>query len=506
MYKKTLSAVLVILLFLTVGCTSIATEEIQNSAAEQNETTKIARISKVPKYVFMFIGDGMSNSQINAAQIYNGNNTPGEVDTKNLNFTQFPITGVVTTHDSTSFVPDSASTATSLSTGVKTHSGVIGLEADKTTVAENIAERLKEEKEMKIGVVSSVSINHATPAAYYAHIDSREKYYDIALQLADSGFDYFGGGAINDPTGENGDQKDAYEIIKEAGYTIPKTKEEILGLDSSSGKVYAPSPVLQDSNSLPYAIDAKKENLTLKDFVQKGIDVLDNENGFFLMTESGKIDWTSHANDGKTVIDEVNAFDEAIQVALDFAKEHPEETLILVTGDHETGGMTIGYAATGYDTAFSILENQKMSFIAFDELIAQEKEKNPNLTFEEVMPLITENFGLLKPSEGNSEENPMVLTDSEYQRLQDAFVETMKPVEKRTENEETMLLYGGYEPLSVTITHIINNKAGIGWTTYSHTGTPVSVYATGAGAKTFAGSYDNTEVFDKLVEVMGLEQ
>lgn len=502
MYKKSLSMVLIVImiLLLAVGCAQ--TTDV--STNDYNENSQIDDTSKEPKYVFMFIGDGMSNTQINAAQIYKGNNTSGEVDTKDLDFTEFPVVGMITTHDSTSFVPDSASTATSLSTGVKTHSGVIGLEVDKTTVAENIAEKLKNEKDMKIGIVSSVSINHATPAAYYAHIASRNDYYDIALQLANSGFDYYAGGAINAPTGDNEDQKDAYNIIKEAGYTIPETKEEILALDNTSGKVYAQSPVLQDSNALTYAIDSKEGDLNLKDFVKKAIDVLDNEKGFFLMTESGKIDWTSHANDARTAIDEVIAFDESIKVALDFAEEHPDETLIIVTGDHETGGMTIGYAATGYDTAFNILDDQKMSFVAFNELLSGKKEENSNLTFKDVMPLITENFGLVEPSKGNPEENPKVLTENEYKKLQDAFAETMKIPEERTKNEETAVLYGNYEPLTVTITHIINNKAGIGWTTYSHTGTPVAVFATGSRAEIFGGSYDNIDVFHKLVKVMGL--
>lgn len=495
------------LLCLTMAASIITGCGAKGDTTGANTGGQVAQVKsegKTPKYIFMFVGDGMSHTQINAAQIYRGNNTSGEVDTKDLNFTQFPVAGVVTTHDSTSFVPDSASTATSLSTGVKTHSGVIGLEVDKKTVPESITEKLKSQKDMKVGIVSSVSINHATPAAYYAHIESRNEYYDIAKQLGESGFDYFGGGQINQSTGKNKDQEDAYKIIENAGYKIAKTKEEILALDSSAGKVYAASPVVQDSKAIPYAIDTKEGDLKLADFVKKGIDVLDNENGFFLMTESGKIDWAAHANDAKTVIDEVIAFEEAIQVAIDFAKEKPDETLIIVTGDHETGGMTIGYAATGYDTAFSILENQKMSYVAFDEKIAELKEKNPNLTFDEVMPLITENFGLIPSTseEANKEENKaLVLTDGEYKKLQDGFAESMKPEDQRTENDETAILYGGYDPLSVSITHILNNKAGIGWTSYSHTGTPVAIYAMGAGSEMFAGSYDNTDVFKKLVEV-----
>ena len=108
-----------------------------------------------------------------------------------LSFMNFPVAGSATTFDSTSFAPDSASTATSLSTGHKTHSGVINMDETKTIAYETITEKLKEQKGYKIGVISSVNLNHATPAAFYAHQASRGSYYAIGQELIDSGFDYF---------------------------------------------------------------------------------------------------------------------------------------------------------------------------------------------------------------------------------------------------------------------------------------------------------------------------
>jgi len=502
--RKRLSYVLCLLLLLTslVGVSSVSAQGNQLEKVSDKLNSAI-NVQKAPKYIFMFIGDGMGLPQIQAAQVYEGNNTSGEVAPEMLNFTLFPAAGVATVQDSTSFCPDSASTATSLASGVKTHSGTIGLMADKTTVAPTITELLKEQKKMKIGVVSNVTINHATPASYYSHVESRNNYYDIAMQMADSGFDYFGGGSINQATGKEKDKQSAYEILEEKGYNIADTKEEILALNQNSGKVYAVSPKLQDSGAMPYAMDTAAGDLQLADFVQKGIDVLDNKNGFFLMAESGKIDWAAHANDAKSVITDVLAFEDAIQVAIEFGKKHPSETLIIVTADHETGGMTIGYAATGYSTAFDILENQKMSYVAFDELIGEMKEKDTDgLTFEEVMPVITENFGLIAPNEAITD-NPMEMTAGEYKKLKDGFAESMKA--ERTETEETAILYGSYDPLSVSITHIINNKAGVGWTSYAHTGVPVGVFATGAGASLFNGSYDNTDIFDKLADLTNVK-
>lgn len=521
MFKRLLSSLLLLVMIVAVvmGSSLISETNSTSQLVEAAENSVSAKETvKSPKYIFMFIGDGMAAVQVNSAQIYGGNNQRNNMKLDVLNFQDFEAAGYQTTHDSTSFAPDSASTATALSSGFKTWSGTIGLKpigdvsgnevknVDSKNVPKTIAERLKEEKGMKVGIVSTVTINHATPAAYYAHVLSRNDYYNIAMQMADSNFDYFGGGTINKPKGNNNDQKDAYEVLKEKGYKVVNTKEDILALNNKQGKVYAVTPVVQDSGSMPYAIDNKKGDLTLADFVKKGIDVLDNEKGFFMMVESGKIDWVGHANDAKTNISEVLAFEDSIQVAIDFAKKHPEETLIIVTGDHETGGMTIGQATTGYDIALEILENQKMSYIAFDALIDEMIEENPKLKFEDVMPAITENFGLKNEYEDGEGDNPYMaleLSNSEVERLKKAFDETM--AEEPSKDEESYRLYGGYNPLSVTLTHILNNKAGIGWTSYAHTGVPVPVYATGVQAELFNGAYDNTEVYHKLVTATGLK-
>ena len=462
------------------------------AAGETEKTIKAMVEDASPKYVFMFIGDGMSSPQVNSAQVFNGCNESGLIDLKELTFTQFPVVGIQYTQDATSFAPDSASTATSLSSGFKTHSGVIGMGIDKTTKGTTIAEMLRD-KGWKIGIVSTVTINHATPAAYYAHVASRNDYYEIGLQMAASDFDYFGGGSVNQA--DNGD-KSIYEVLEDNGYLVTNDRDTILSLNSDSGKVYAYSPVLQDDGAMMYALDAEDDQLQLKDFVRKGIDVLDNETGFFMMVESGKIDWAGHANDALANIYDTLAFDEAIQVAVEFAKQHPEETLIVVTGDHETGGMTIGYAATGYDTAFDILRNQKCSFVAFDEMVA-ERTVAGDFSFDVLMDMVEENFGLVAPGE-SAEVEALVMNDYEYALLQKAYDDAMSG---NVDGYEESLLYGGYNPISVTLTHIINNKAGIGWTSYFHTGLPVPVYAYGEGAEAFIGSYDNTQVALRLMDL-----
>ena len=253
---------------------------------------------KVPKYVFMFIGDGMSYAQVSTAEMYLGNAAaPDKVLPKQLNFSQFPVHGAIMTHDSTSFVPDSASTATSLASGEKTLSGVINMDVSKTEPFRPITEDLKA-MGYKIGIITSVPIDHATPAAYYAKVKSRNDNDSIAQQLAASGFDYFGGGGFQ---GNASAVADKIGYAEAAGYTFVNTRDDILALNKDSGKVLAINPVL-DGAALNYELDRKGDELSLADFVRKGIDVLDNKNGFFMMVESGKIDSLAITLNGLTRI------------------------------------------------------------------------------------------------------------------------------------------------------------------------------------------------------------
>lgn len=190
-----------------------------------------------------------------------------------------------------------------------------------------------------------------------------------------------------------------------------------------------------------------------------------------------------------------------MQEAYDFYEQHPEETLILATGDHECGGMTLGFAGTKYATHFDVLSNQKVSFQKFSQEIIPEFQKQ-GLGFEQVQPVITEVFGL--KFQGDPKDH-MVLKPHEVQKIKKAYERSMAGTQERSDNEETYLLYGGYDPLSVTLTHILNQKAGIGWTSYKHTGVPVTTSAVGVGAEKFNGAYDNTDLGLRVMEIMGFE-
>ncbi len=511
--KQILTAALAAVTAVSVltGCASNAAAPSAPSQAPSSSAAAPApapvKEKTAPKYVFLFIGDGMSYPQFQAASDYLGAIADPNPEIlkggEPLSFMNFPVAGSATTFDSTSFAPDSASTATSISTGYKTHSGVINMDESKTKSYETIAEKLKKQKDFKIGIISSVNLNHATPAAFYAHQPTRSNYYEIGEELIASGFDYFAGGGLLSPTGKEENKTDLYELAAQGGYKVIKTQAEAEKLTAADGKALIIGETLADSDALSYDGDRAESEWALKDYVKKGIEVLDNDNGFFMMVEGGKIDWACHANDAGSTIGDTLALADAVSEAVAFYNQHPDETLILVTGDHETGGLTIGYAGTDYDTYLHNIENQKISYAKFDsDYVAKYKENNT--PFADVMKDVKANFGLMLPDDPEAtEESKLVLTDYEAGRLQAAYEKTLAGNEDP--NQEEYVLYGTYEPLSVTVTHILNNKSGINFSSYAHTGLPVAVFAQGNGQELFRGFYDNTAIYDNMASLLDVQ-
>ena len=520
--KKILSLLLALTMLAAAlaGCSAAAANEGSSNstaapAAAAASTTGNTRSSV---YVFLFIGDGMSYPQIQSTADYLGALTdedywqaqPSLDDNQGaildgpsyLNFMNFEAAGSAVTYDSNSFAPDSASTATSIATGYKTYSGSINVDETGTIEYETIAEKLHEQKGCSVGVITSVNLNHATPAAFYAHQASRSSYYEIGLEMIASDFEYFAGGGLLSPTGSEGDQEDLYALAAEAGYTVTRTQADAEKVSADTDKAILIDEHLADSDAMAYEIDRTEDMWSLADYVSKGIEVLsDDEDGFFMMCEGGKIDWACHANDAGSTIHDTVALADAVQVAIDFAAEHPEETLILVTGDHETGGLTIGFAGTDYDTYLDLLESQKISFAKFDsDYVAKYKENKTS--FEDVMKDVTKLFGLKTQGE---EGDKLVLTEYELEQLRAAYEKSVNGTAASQYEQEEYVLYGTYEPLSVTITHIINNKSGVSFTSYSHTGLPVAVLAHGVNAEVFNGYYDNTEIYDKLADMLDVQ-
>lgn len=502
------------------GTVTLEEVQVQNTAAQE------AAGNMHPRYIFLFIGDGMSYPQIQLTNYYLSA-AAGQKDNKilksanNLTMMDFPVAGSAQTYDSTSFCPDSASTATSISTGYKTYSGTINMDETGAISYETISEKLKKQLGYEIGIISTVNLNHATPAAFYSHQPSRNNYYEIGLELIESDFDYFAGGALKKPTGDEKDKQDLYELAAEAGYTVAKTQTEAEAVSADADKVILIDENLADSDAMSYDMDLPEDAWSLADYVEKGIEVLGNsENGFFMMCEGGKIDWACHANDAAATITDTVALDEAVAKAVEFYEKHPDETLILVTGDHETGGLTIGYAGTDYDTFLTNISNQKISYAKFDsDYVTVYKENQTD--FDTVMEDITELFGLETPEEEaekttqkdsadlhpqSEESGSLMLTEYEYNNLKEAYETTMSRTgEEESFSQEEYVLYGSYEPLTVTITHLLNNKSGVSFSSYAHTGLPVEVLAMGVGQEQFEGYYDNTDIYQKMAELTGVK-
>ncbi len=415
-----------------------------------------------PKYVFLFIGDGMATPQRMVAEEFSRYVGHGK-----LTMNDMPFHATTRTAAANSLVTDSAAAATAIACGVKTNNGMIGVTPDGTP-AQSVAEVARDNGK-KVGIVSSVTLNHATPAGFYGHRVSRGMAYELGLDMVASGFDFFGGGTLD---GANAKQPGIFEQLKDAGYTIAEGKEAINALQNGE-KAYA----YCGSYTIPYAIDNRDGiHPTLADITAAAIRVLDNPDGFFLMVEGGAIDWVGHGNEAATNLFEVIALDEAVRVAMKFYEEHPEETLIIVTGDHETGGMTMGFAGTGYAMYMERLANQKGTIGNFDGILKKAAKANPDMTFEDAKPLITDFFGLV--FEG---ESPMLLSADEQKNLQDAF-------------------NNGQLPNALRI--VMNNKAGIGWTSGAHTAMPVLTSSIGVSAEIFTGLIENTDISIKLKSIL----
>ena len=482
-------AALAVMVAILVALAMPQTNAVADAANDQ------AYYGKKAKYVFYFIGDGMALSQINSTEIFKGTqNGNGPMGRQPMNFTAFSHQGVQRTQSADTFITESAAAGTALATGNKTNNDILGMDPTKSVKFKTMAEMAKE-KGMKVGIVSSVSLDHATPGAFYAHQPTRKNYYEIGQEMINSNFDYFAGGGLLAPTGKKKDQPNLLDIAKQKGYQVALSIEEIQKIGRGSGKTIAIAPNLAAEEAMSYEID-RGEKVSLAEFTRKGIEVLDNQNGFFMMVEGGKVDWACHANDAATTVKDVMAFEEAIAEALKFYAKHPDETLIVVTGDHETGGMTIGFAGTGYKTFFSKLGGQTLSYEEFDKQIKTYRDQvgDSNANLDDWLPALANQFGMNE------------LTAYEKNRLAQALAFSMIDPKKRPADEETTLAYGPYEPFSVTVTHLLNQRAGIGWTTYAHTGVAVPVYAQGTGSGVFDGYYDNTDVAKKMMNIMGVSK
>ena len=445
--------------------------------------------AKAPNYIFFFIGDGMGIAQVTNAQLYNarvlGNSTP-------LLSTTFPVASMATTHSASSDVTDSAAAGTALSTGHKTVNGMLGVTPDSVAVT-SVAKKLFDAG-YGVGIVTSVAIDDATPGAFYAHVPSRSQYYDIGRQLAECGYQFAAGASLRGAFDKQGNPTDLMKYFDEANVSVSYGLDSI---DTTAQRLLVLSPFHKEKqNEIGFTIDSIAGALTLPALTRAGLDQLKrtSPDRFFMMVEGGNIDHAGHGNDGGTILREVINFNQALQEAYDFYLAHPDETLIVVTADHETGGMSVGCRETGYSVRLENAAGQKISKEEFSNLCRAMLRSRRIYTWDDMQEILRDELGF-----GVN----LKLTPEETERLHTMFDEVF---EKRASGLDQKTLYATFDGFTNEVFNILNAKSGMGWTTGGHSGMPVPVYAVGVDSQLFSPLNDNTDIPSKILSIAGIEK
>ncbi len=445
-------------------------------------THSYAEASRQPKSIILLIGDGMGINQIRSAAGY-----AEKVLGKTLVMDSIIIRGTTTTHSANAEVTDSAAAATALYSGHKVNNGAINVHPDGTEVS-GIGHAAKEAG-LSVGVLSTTRLTHATPAGVYSRSDHRDKENFIAEQVREFAPEVAMGGGLGNfiPREKKGSKrKDALDIVEEMtkkGYTFvrdkaslnevnPASTDKLLGLFSGSHMAY----------ELDRLNDAKLATQpSLAEMTKVALAILGrNPKGFFVMIEGGRIDHACHTHDIKGSIYDTLAFDEAVKVALEYRQTHPD-VLVLVTADHETGGLGLG-RGTEYALDLEALKPIKHSTEYLHKRIKEQpdeikdilKAAGFDLKCEERM-VLTENSLSAKPS--------CTRKLCRYGKQLDKYISSW---------------------VQYALGSIESSRAKVGWTSFVHTAQPVITLAVGPGAEEFQGSFDNTDIPKKMAKLLGL--
>ncbi|WP_282167699.1 alkaline phosphatase [Shewanella japonica] len=397
-----------------------------------------------PKNMIIMIGDGMGPAYTTAYRYFKDN-----PETQEIEQTVFDrlLVGMSSTYPApvSGYVTDSAASATALATGFKTYNGAIAVDENKrplTTIME-----MAKKQGLSTGVAVSSQVNHATPAAFLAHNEHRRNYVEIAEDYLNSDADVILGGGqkyFSEALLKQFTDK-GYQHITEFAQLDSITEPKVLGLFADV--------------QLPWVIDDKQGH-KLSTLTQKALDLLSqNEQGFVLMVEGSLIDWAGHSNDIATAMGEMDEFANAIEVVEQFVRER-QDTLMVVTADHNTGGLSIG-ANNEYAWEPAILHQ----ITASPEMIAK---------------------ALIATDEWQKRFNELIgfeATDEEIAKLSAARMQ-------------------GQKQLFTTILSVIDLRTNTGWTSLGHTADDVQVFAAGPGAILFSGHQDNIDIATKMMSLL----
>ena len=461
-----------------------------------------------PKYVFYFIGDGMGPAQRQAAQYFY------KIETQNpaakLVMNSFPVSALITTHSDNTMITDSAAGGTALATGFKTTNGAVSKLPDGTSI-KTIAEAARDAG-YAVGIATTTRITHATPAAFSAHNMSRGNENEIAIDQLGTNFDYLAGGgfrhfvAKGNAEGLKSKRKDNRDLVAEfkaKGYTTfigDKARDTFRAYQPKKGdKVLAPLAYSALGMEIDRRNSAEKVNAmpALSELTEKGIEVLEaQDKPFFMMVEGGRIDYAAHCNDASGTIYDTLALDAAIAKAFAFYKKHPEETLIVVAADHETGGMAMGISldSKGYFLKLNELMKVKVSIedtLAYVYPAMLKEFPQATKRHQEYLKYVGENFGLTE------------LNERELKKLESAMdIEDRN--QKLSAAEQTTYGYA-YTPTMIAVAHLVSERARISWTSYVHTSSVIALSAIGVQAENFGGFKDNTDIPRTIAKAIGAE-
>lgn len=430
------------------------------------------------RYIFFFIGDGMGMGHVNTAETY-WRDVACSPDP--LLMLTFPVASQVRTFSANSPITDSAAAATALSTGFKTNNYTVGMAPDSTNLYSITRDFLN--MGYRIGVASTVAGDDATPAAFYGHALDRGMKYTLAPQAATSGFTFLAGPVWKGMTDENGDTSSWRSLMKKNGYTIFDGFSAYEDARYKKGEKILLLSDLPQGRQVGYTLDSIPGAMTIRQITQAGLKSLTQGElkPFFLMVEAGNIDWAAHANDGATMLKEIINFQEAIDIAYNFYLLHPDETLIVVTADHDTGGCALGRSDNPKNPQLQLADYQKISKDRFSDWCKSVIKENPDISWEEMKDFLAANLGFF---------GAVKITEAEEADIHKAFEDSF--LSRTAKDEKT--LYNDFNRFAVVVYDIMNRRLGIGWTSPSHTANFVPLYAIGAGSSLFTGNLNNTEV------------
>ncbi|MBO1256524.1 alkaline phosphatase [Alteromonas sp. 5E99-2] len=404
------------------------------------------QVSHTPKNIIMVVGDGMGPAYTSAYRYYKDLDLSNGVDRTVLDNIYVGSASTYPAEES-GIVTDSAAGATALATGFKSYNGAISVDTDRKPL--NTVLRQAKRNGMRTGIAVTSQIVHATPAAYVTHNESRKNYNEIADHFFD---DRINGEFVVDVMLGGGlsyferDDRDLVAEFIDAGYQYTDSYNKLATYSEGQSLLGLFAPI-----GLPWALDDKRPH-RLSYMAEHAIKHLENENGFFLLIEASQVDWAGHANDIASAMAEMDDLAKTIEFLTGYVEKNPD-TLVVLTADHSTGGLTIG-ANSDYKWEPEWIRNLQSSVTQIAEKLV-----------DETMPaeFVSEQLGF----ELNSDEKLQMTRLAKIEELRDR---------------------------EAGIKKIIDIKTNTGWTTGGHTGVDVPVFSMGQGSHLFAGSIDNTEI------------